>query len=543
MFLRRAAPITASAAPERPRTSTLSPYATPRSVIGSAKAISVQGITQTERPYTTWQEHAWTGYEKVGEIHYGVDTLAKLMSRLRIYAGVVLRPDDAPMEAKAAAEDKKVPTGLAEDAALAVAELTRSGLPEMLRSYALNISVPADCYLVRMPDPQPRKLDPAQPDVPTTYTWVIRSTDEVKVRLDSIEVTSTRGATNSDRRVLPGDTYIARIWKSSPRYSGEPDSSMIGIADAVEELLLLSRVTRASARSRLGAGLIFVPDSVTVASAPQADGTINPNPTGTFLNDFMDSILTPISDEGSAAGVVPMLVTGPAEQGEKIRHITFQRDEKSLTEDKKRALDRILQGLDIPKEIVTGLADVKYSNALVIDQNLFKANVEPLALLFVDSMTTVFLRPILRALKDPRTGKPRYSEDDLSRIVLWYDPSEIVTQPDAAADATEGYNLGLLSGDAWRTAHGYGSGDGPSEQELAYMMVTRSGTTLPEDVLQTLLQRVFPDILGKARAEAVEKLPVEMPRSALKLLQPDAPEVTPDDDAPPAATAASGARR
>ena len=42
----------------------------------------------------------------------------------------------------------------------------------------------------------------------------------------------------------------------------EPDSSMVGVADAIEELLMLQRLTRSVTRSRLNAGMLFVPDGI-----------------------------------------------------------------------------------------------------------------------------------------------------------------------------------------------------------------------------------------------------------------------------------------
>ena len=73
---------------------------------------------------------------------------------------------------------------------------------------------------------------------------------------------------------------------------------------------------------------------------------------------------TPIADQDSAAAVVPLLIRGPAELGEKIKLFKFERSfDPALAERADRALDRIMQGIDVPKDVVTGLANVKYSNA------------------------------------------------------------------------------------------------------------------------------------------------------------------------------------
>lgn len=547
LFLRpQAQPVTAAVQPAQLRRATAAPYNAKRAIAASAAPVRLGGLQQ-QRPYAEWQRYAWTGYEKVGEIFYGLDQLAKLVSRIRIFAGAVIDSGDAPVVAHEAAADNHIDSALAADATKAIEDLVAGDFSSMLRSFTLNISVVGEAHLVRMPDVPARTVDPLAggPTPEPTFTWVIRSTDEVQVKPTGVELVPMRGAT-SETRQLPADTYIARIWRASARFSGEPDSSLRGIGEVIEELLLLSRVTRSGARSRLNAGMVFVPDSIVIANATKSDaaGDGVADAGGQFLEDLMDAMVTPITDEGSAAGVVPMLVSGPATEGEKIRHITFERkaDEKN-TADKERALERILQGLDVPKEIVTGLANVKYSNALVIDENLYKANIEPLALMFVDAMTQVYLRPVLRGLTKPGTAEPKYTEADLAKVVIWYDPSEIVTRPDAAADATEGYNLGLLSGAAWRQAHGYSESDAPDEMELLRMLVTRATTTLPGDVLSTFLQKVFPETLGAARDANIAAQVVPFPQSAQSILSGEPPTAPAAAPAEPAPAAASGRRR
>src|SRR5690606_40504721 len=122
---------------------------------------------------------------------------------------------------------------------------------------------------------------------------------------------------------------------------------------------------------------------------------------------------TPIEDETSAASVVPLLVRGPAELGKDLKHITFSRPfDEQMVHRADRVLDRILQGLDVPKDTVTGLANVKYSNAVQIDESLYKAHIEPMLLLLADAFTVVYLRPAL--IKDG------WSQADVSRVAVWY---------------------------------------------------------------------------------------------------------------------------
>lgn len=508
LFLRDPAvkPVTASAERVSPTVATTharaAAYNVPRPITASAQQIQITGLPPN-RPYAAWQQEAWNGYEKVGEVHYGFGLVSNILSRVRLYAAAIVDSNSAPEEARDAAENDHVSRELALAATEVISDLVASDFSVMLRSFALNMLVPGECYLIKLPDK----------DIPGKYSWVIRSTDEVQVRLGGVELVPMRGST-VEHRILPKDTFIARIWRASGRYSHEPDSSMVGIADPIEELLLLQRLVRSRVRSRLNAGLLFMPDGITVAnSTAQVDESGAVDTGGEFLEQLMDAMVTPVTDEGNASAVVPMVVTGPQDLGALIKLITFDTaNDEWLVKREERTLERVLQGIDIPKEIVTGMANVKYANALVIDDNLYRANIEPLCLTLADSLTQVYLRPVLRSQK-------RWSEADLDRVCVWYDPSEIVTRPNAGSDATEGYNLGLLSPSAWLRHHGFADSDAPNEAELARMLLVQKAV-LPPDVTTALLQAALPTTLGAKRDEAIANSVIPFPQSARDILQP-----------------------
>jgi hypothetical protein len=192
-----------------------------------------------------------------------------------------------------------------------------------------------------------------------------------------------------------------------------------------------------------------------------------------------------------------MLATGPGELGAMIKHITFERSsDEWLVRQAEKALDRVLQGIDIPKEIVTGMEAVKFSNAVVITEDLFRSNIEPLALAFVDSLTDVYLRA---ELKSSRFG---YKDEDLANLVVWYDPSEIVTRPNSADEATQGVDRLLLSPAAWRREHGYAESDAPNEAQLSAMLLQKM-TALPDTVILHLLKQALPGVLADLDENAV----------------------------------------
>lgn len=291
-------------------------------------------------------------------------------------------------------------------------------------------------------------------------------------------------------------------------------SSMLGIAESCEELLMLTRLTRQAARSRMNAGMLYVPDGISVMAASGFDpeeGEVPPDPGNVFVSELIQAMTTPVSDETSASSVVPMCVTGPSEYGDALKYLTFTRPSDDwLVNRADRALERILQGIDMPKDIVTGLANVKYSNAISINEDLYKAHIEPLALIFADSLTSVYLRPMLRAAG--------FSDDEVQKVTVWYDPSEVVVRPNRAEDASEGYDKFLLGPAAWLREHGFSDADAPNEDDLAKMLALSPKAQVPPDVLAALYQALLPELLGGAREEAINESVVPFPESAKKAL-------------------------
>jgi hypothetical protein len=343
--------------------------------------------------------------------------------------------------------------------------------------------------------------------------------------------------------MLPPNAFVGRIWRAHPRYSDEADSSLRGILDLCAELLLLNRTFRATARSRLNAGALYLPDGLSVAGSPDPDypydddtdlnqGYTPEEAADEFEDQLIDAMTTPIRDEDSASAVVPLIIRGPAELGDKIKQFKFERSfDPMLAERADRVLERILQGLDVPKDIVTGLANVKYSNAVQIDESLYKAHIEPLMLLIVDAITVVYLRPYLIA--------QGFEPDQVEKICVWYDPSQVATRNDRAQDADAGLDRMAVSLEAWRRAHGFSEMDAPEPTEIALRMLMEKGVITPE-LTEAMLGAVAPEVMKATRmssqASSLAPIPPEVERllKGPQATSSEAPaeEIAPQEETP-----------
>ncbi len=508
-------------------------FNTPRPLTAAAAQVNLNDKGEAElfkarrqSASTSWQTEAWEYYDSIGEIKYAFNLVASVVSRIRLYAAAVNNPNEAP----APIEDvSKVDSRLAAASQRALDRLSSAfgGQAGLLKDAALNIQVTGECYLVQVPE----RIGSGLPE-----SWDIRSVDELQVDSKGNYIINPRrdvgnggmmSQGNKEAIALPQKAFVGRIWRSHPRYSQEADSSLRGLLDLCTELLLLNRTFRATARSRLNAGALYLPDGLSVAAGPDPDYPYdedgNYNETYTpeeaaddFEDQLIDAMTTPIKDEDSASAVVPLIIRGPAELGDKIKQFKFERSfDPALAQRADRVLERIMQGLDVPKDVVTGLANVKYSNALQIDEALYKAHIEPLMLLIVDALTVMYLRPYLVA-----NG---YSEEEVKNVCIWYDPSLVATRNDRAADADMGFDKMAVSYDAWRRAHGFSETDAPDPTEFALRLIMSKGMVSPE-LTESMLGAVAPELMQKVRGQNMQQSGAPIPPDIDQLLQGGSPE-------------------
>lgn len=503
-------------------------FNTPRPLTAAAAKVDLQDKGEAElfksrrqSASTAWQSEAWEYYDAIGEIKYAFNLVASVVSRIRLYAAAVANPNEAPAPIQ---DVPKVDERLAAAAERALERLDSAfgGRAGLLKDCALNLQVTGECYLVQVPE----RIGSGLPE-----SWDIRSVDELQVDSKGNYIINPRREVGGGSSMmsqgskeairLPSSAFVGRIWKSHPRYTQESDSSLRGLLDLCAELLLLNRTFRATARSRLNAGALYLPDGLSVAASPDPDypydedGNYNESYTAEeaaddFEDQLIDAMTTPIKDEDSASAVVPLIIRGPAELGDKIKQFKFERSfDPALSQRSDRVLERIMQGLDVPKDIVTGLANVKYSNAMQIDESLYKAHIEPLMLLIVDALTVMYLRPYLIA-----NG---YSPDEVKNVCIWYDPSLVATRNDRAADADMGFDKLAISYDAWRRAHGFSETDAPDPNEYALRLVMSKGMVSPE-LTERLLGQVAPDLMGEVREAAMEESGAAIPEDVDQML-------------------------
>jgi hypothetical protein len=453
----------------------------PNAIVGAARRVRLNRKHDVEKlreaPVAAWQKLAWRYYDEIGEVKFAFNYFASLASRVRLFPAYQGDEDESPFSINEAAG---VSPELKAAARASMERLNRGrgGQPNLIRALALNLLVAGEGYLVEFGD-----------------TFSIRSTSELEVTADErvrlVSSASQRGTRHSV--YLPPDAYMLRIWRTHPQYSDDADSSLRGVLKECGELMLLDRLIATSVGSRMNAGIMYVADELRFQRADGTDPVATPD-VDPFEEELTFSLSEAIDDPDAHSSIVPLIIRGPADLADKaIKQFDLSRSfDETIIKRHEKTLNRVINGLDIPRDILEGYSETRYSNAQTISEDMLKAYIEPLILVIAEALAVGYLRADLKS--------QGFRDEEVKRIHVWYDASEVVTRPDRSEPANQGYDRRTISAAAWRKAHGFTEADAPSDEEIAYRVALEGQVTA--DITLEYLRMVAPDLVAAAEAVA-----------------------------------------
>jgi len=450
-------------AASRPAAASLPPVGSlPVNAQGSASALGGRRTVGQ-----AWQLDAQAYFDTLGCIKYAARYVGNAYARIVLYPAVVVTDDENPVGVTDLLTDAAppsaggdgegtplpVPRDLLEQAQVEMARVrsTVDGQAGILRDIGVNFTVPGECYACCRPETSTAR-----------ETWDIYSVSEMVRRdpdpLTGAERWALRGDGMTLDRPLPDDAFVRRLYWPHPFRKQLADSPLRGILDDLEELALLNRSIRSTAKSRIaGSGIFLVPNELDY----DADNPADPDGLDALTRDLAIHLQAPLSDEGSAANVVPHIMRGPSEHLKNVRHLRFDRPiDKDLAEQRKEKIGAIAMGLEMPPEVLLGIGDVNHWGAYQVAEETFKAHIEPGILMVCAQVGSQILQALL-------TAHDRWAPADIARITCWYDATALINHPDQSKSAMDAYNVIELSGDALRRYMGFLDDDKPSDDEVA----------------------------------------------------------------------------
>lgn len=409
----------------------------PNSLIASAARVKLNDSSW--RSYRlrdeTWQVEGWRLYDCIGELHFAAGYVGSACSRVRIYVAEV---DDVGRIGPEVEDDKEIE---------AISDTLFGGpaaKAEALRAIGIALTVAGELYLIAL-----ARGTNANPD--SRDKWMVVAPSELKRVGDQLQLRRGR-ADYID--INPNRDIVIRLWTPHPRFMDLADSPTRAATPILLELERLTRYVFSQIDSRLaGAGILPLPAGLRF---PRADGGVGD------ANDLVMELATAaeasLTGEGSAAGVVPIVVELPIEamSAMKDKPITFEsvlsEHAKELREE---AIGRLAVAMDMPPEVMKGTGETNHFNAWHIEESAVKIHIEPMMTRICDGLTQAYLKPALKALgKDP------------DKYCLWFDTAPLTVRPNRLQDTLNLYERGLVSAEAVRRAGDYKeSTDAPTQEE------------------------------------------------------------------------------
>jgi hypothetical protein len=471
-----------------------------------------------------WFPVAWRAFDEVGEVKGGGRFMESAASRVIMSLGIIpgLGEDPVPLheaaerglisgapnspELESAQEDAVVTI-----ADVAIAEMLVEGITQgqegegaLLGSWALKSFVVGEAYIVGYVDPETLE-----------EVWLCLSSEEVVkdesargsapkvlIRRSGTALTSS-GTTDApgltDVR-LPDDAVLLRIWRRHGRFGDLSDSNLHGCLTECEELRVLDASIKATALSRIPAGILAISEDIEpkpVALEPDEDDDTENPAQDPLLVEIVKHMSIPIQDPGSASAAVPFLMRLPSrtDAGTSARDLAFMIETQ-------RALDpevvnrcqylrgRIGATLELPSSDALGTgAEANHWTGWLIDEERYRLYVAPTLQPLFDGLTIRYLRKRLVASGvDVEAAK---------RFVLYGDPKDLTTRPNRVDNAVAGHTGLAISNEAFRSALGFGDDDAPTPEEIFLRVISRQ-TVLPDAVVPLLNQIFGTDFLTPA---------------------------------------------
>ncbi|MDQ5841103.1 MAG: hypothetical protein M3537_08165, partial [Chloroflexota bacterium] len=416
----------------------------PRSLTAaSAPARVARGKVEAAVEMGADDTRLWEFYRTIGVVHYSMQFKRDAALRARILPAKIGKPGDDPEPT-----DETGPVEVFEEL-----DAGRGRLAGAVGDLIVHLDVTG----IGWPVYQLRDTENGPEDKLTVY-----GTREVKRMGEGrLQLTTAAGATRIDRWALDSEgeipDMVATVWRPSPEAHALPDSPLRSVAEECEQLIALGRLLRAAAWSRTSAGILAVPEEMSlpppVEAAPGERARIDP-----FLQDLTTALTAPISDPGSAAAVAPYVLYGPTDAVIATRFIDMGR--RVTGEDLELLLGlkvAVVTGLDLPNEVATGLADANHWSAWLIDASAYRQHIDPPLILGLEGLSQQIYQPLLMR-------RLRWTREQADEFVLWRDISSLTTSPNRVADAILLFDRGIIGAEPVRRVAGYDETDKPGEE-------------------------------------------------------------------------------
>ncbi len=382
-----------------------------------------------------WQTEAWDLLDKVGELRYYVSWRANSCSKVRLIASEL--------------DDEGKPTGKCENedvkAIVNAIGGNQLGASQFIKRAVEHLTVPGETFLAII-----NTTETVLGKQIARERWLAFSRDEIRRTGVGSIVTMPDG---TDHKLTPADS-MWKCWQPHPRHAKDCDSPVRANRDALNEIVMQTRTIADAGKSRLlGAGIVFVPTEMSLPSSTAPIAADQPGATielqGTPAVRELEELLYEVArvsyaDDESFARMIPIFASVAGDQVKNVHHLKFDTElTDAAIKIRNDAIARLALGLDVSPERLLGLgSSTNHWSAWQIGDNDVQMHLAPVMETICESLTDRILRAMLMDLG--------MSPEEMAKYVVWYDPSELTADPDKSDSATDAFDRGVITAQAYR---------------------------------------------------------------------------------------------
>jgi hypothetical protein len=406
-----------------------------------------------------WQVEAWRLYDLIPELRKLAGRIGDSVAQARLY---VTEVDETGEETGEVTDERirrlaAVPLG------------TGAQRDDSLRLAGIDLAVGGECWIVG--EGAARSPETAE------GSWFVVTGAALGRRGGKPVVKRPRVRGGAELELTDGVDILIRCWRPHPNDTDQADSFTRAAIVPLREIELLTKREFAELDSRLtGAGIMFLPEGVDFPRGPD-----DPEGLAGFMAYMQRAAATSMTDQSSAAAVVPIMATLPDEliqYLDQIKPITFWSElSAEISPMKDKAIERVAGSAEIPAEAVTGMSDSNHWSAWLITEEGIRWIKGYLALI-ADALTRGFLHPALASM---RVANPE-------RFAFAFDTSALAARPNRLEDALQLRELFLLSDEETVKAGAFDPEQMPSVQERAAQILLKLVQAQPDLILDPAVQ-------------------------------------------------------
>lgn len=385
---------------------------------------------------------SWDWYKRIGEVHYAISRSARIAGYAKLQCVL--------LDETGAIEDT-VDDGLAAEHVANIVSPYGGARGLIDRFYTL-MKVPGDSYLIDVVDDDGDSegyhfMSPDEMDLTSFSRWKPGSGSLRWITVPHSPDGSIGGSSRFYREVA-AENMLGRVWNPDRRYVDLTDSALAALDVECEALDLLTKTIKAKLMSRFAlAGLFFLPDSIANARVTRSQNMIAGQEVDNTVNYLIAAMTKNVRNWEDATAYMPILLRGPADAGEKIKHIVMDREVfQTDLELRRELIGRILMGLDSNQDSVEGGSSQSHWGAWAASDEERRIAVQPDLEIMCWALTRLVLhRKLLADGMDP---------SEIVKHAVWFDLSAAAVKSNQQEDGRQLRDRGLISGKATRRLAG-----------------------------------------------------------------------------------------